>query len=233
MTEHPLNNSKASLWGQYFVDQAIWIEIEKDVKRTRSDLDFFTDAVDPNNRKFKQQLRAQAEHKKADLSGSDRFNYIETHADILAKILFIYAKLNPGIMYVQGMNEILATLYICFHDPSLPHEINQYFESDLFFCFTKLMMDLRDSFLRTMDNENSGINGKVTEFDFLMLQIDPELHQHLSDEGLDPQYYSLRWLMLLLSQEFEIGNVIRLWDPVLADHDKFTFVNFICVAMVV
>ena len=39
--------------------------------------------------------------------------------------------------------------------------------------------------------------------------------------------------MLLLSQEFEINNVIRLWDTVLADHDKFTFVNFICVGMVV
>ena len=160
-------------------------------------------------------------------------NYIETHADILAKILFIYAKLNPGIKYVQGMNEILATLYICFHDTSLPAEINQYFESDLFFCFTKLMADMRDSFLRTMDHESSGINGKVLEFDYLMCMVDPELHAHLSDEGLDPQYYSLRWLMLLLSQEFEMNNVIRLWDTVLADHEKFTFTNFICVGMVV
>ena len=95
------------------------------------------------------------------------------------------------------------------------------------------MTDLRDSFLRTMDHESSGINGKVAEFDYLLLNIDPELHAHLAEEGLDPQYYSLRWLMLLLSQEFEIENVIRLWDPVLADHDKFTFVNFICVGMVV
>lgn len=39
--------------------------------------------------------------------------------------------------------------------------------------------------------------------------------------------------MLLVSQEFEISSVIRLWDTVLADHDKFTFLNFICVAMVV
>lgn len=189
--------------------------------------------MDPTKRKFKEQLRAQAEHKKADLSGKDRFNYIITHADVLAKILFIYAKLNPGIKYVQGMNEILATLYICFYDPSLPQEFSQYFESDLFFCFTRLMTDLRDSFLRTMDHETSGINGKVAEFDFLMMRVDPELHSHLSMEGLDPQYYSLRWLMLLLSQEFEISNVIRLWDTVLADHDKFTFVNFICVGMVV
>ena len=39
--------------------------------------------------------------------------------------------------------------------------------------------------------------------------------------------------MLLLSQEFEINNVIRLWDTLLADHDRFTFCNFICVGIVV
>ena len=143
------------------------------MKRTRSDLDFFTDAVDPSKRKFKEQLRAQAENKRADLCGSDRVNYIETHADVLMKILFIYAKLNPGICYVQGMNEILATLYICFWDATAPPEFQQYFESDLFFCFTRLMSDLRDSFLRTMDHERSGINGKVAEFDYLLMHIDP------------------------------------------------------------
>jgi hypothetical protein len=61
--------------------------------------------------------------KKADLSGFYRTNYIETHADVLSRILFIYAKLNPGVMYVQGMNEILATVYYCFYDPSLPYEL--------------------------------------------------------------------------------------------------------------
>lgn len=38
--------------------------------------------------------------------------------------------------------------------------------------------------------------------------------------------------MLLLAQEFSIHNVIKVWDTVFADHDKFTFLNFICVAMV-
>jgi len=38
--------------------------------------------------------------------------------------------------------------------------------------------------------------------------------------------------MLLLSQEFSIENVIRIWDTLLSDHDRFHFVNYICVAMV-
>jgi hypothetical protein len=36
---------------------------------------------------------------------------VEKHADVIARILFIYAKLNPGVKYVQGMNEVLAPIY--------------------------------------------------------------------------------------------------------------------------
>ena len=100
VNEHPLNISKKSDWGRYFNDLELWNEIEKDVRRTRTDLNFFTDAYDPAKRKFKEQLARQAEFKHADLCGDDRYNYIETHADILSRILFIYAKLNPGVKYV-------------------------------------------------------------------------------------------------------------------------------------
>lgn len=83
-------------------------------------MDFFLMAKDPKFNVNRDQLRKQARTKKADLSGADRLNYIETHADIISKILFIYAKLNRGVKYVQGMNEILATLYFCFYDEKMP-----------------------------------------------------------------------------------------------------------------
>lgn len=38
--------------------------------------------------------------------------------------------------------------------------------------------------------------------------------------------------MLLLSQEYELENVIRLWDTLLADQERFLFLNYVCVAMV-
>lgn len=34
------------------------------------------------------------------MKADDTQNYIETHADVLHRILFIYAKLNPGIKYI-------------------------------------------------------------------------------------------------------------------------------------
>jgi TBC1 domain family member 13 len=38
--------------------------------------------------------------------------------------------------------------------------------------------------------------------------------------------------MLILAQEFSIDNVIVVWDTVLADHQRYSFLNFICIAMV-
>lgn len=115
MFDHPLSVNKDSTWNQYFKDQEIWDEIEKDVKRTRTDISFFYKAVDPtlifNNVEL---LMKQAECKRSELTQEQKENYIETHADVLGRVLFIYAKLNPGVRYVQGMNEVLAVLYYCF-----------------------------------------------------------------------------------------------------------------------
>jgi TBC1 domain family member 13 len=38
--------------------------------------------------------------------------------------------------------------------------------------------------------------------------------------------------MLLMCQEFDMSNVIRLWDTLFADADRFNFLNFVCVAVV-
>jgi len=141
----------------------------------------------------------QAECKKAELSNADREKYIETHADVLWRVLFIYAKLNPGVKYVQGMNEVLAVLYYCFWSFSdfavIPKEN---LECDLFFCFTNLMTEIRDSFIRDLDKEESGITGKVAIFSEILRIIDPEVHQNLEVQGVNHQFYSLRWFMLLM-----------------------------------
>lgn len=44
--DHPLSTAQTSVWNTFFKDQEIWDEIEKDVKRTRSDLHYFTKAID-------------------------------------------------------------------------------------------------------------------------------------------------------------------------------------------
>ena len=85
---------------------------------------------------------------------------MESHADCLARVLFIYAKLNKAINYVQGMNEVIAVLYYCFWKYERGVIGEEYLESDLFQCFSNIMSELKDGFIRHLDNEQTGIFGR-------------------------------------------------------------------------
>ena len=79
--------------------------------------------------------------------------------NILARILFIFGKLNNSLQYVQGMNELLAPLLYVFADAEgqLDQEVSEDVEADTFFAFNVLMSEMRDLFLRQMDNTSMGL----------------------------------------------------------------------------
>lgn len=53
----------------------------------------------------------------------------EAHWEVVQRILFLYAKLNPGQGYVQGMNEIVGPIYyVLASDPEIQNR-------SLFFYF--------------------------------------------------------------------------------------------------
>ena len=63
----------------------------------------------------------------------------------MKRALFVYAKLNPGIKYVQGMNEIYAPIYHQFATDT-DADSAQHAEGDAFFCFVELVSEFRDHF---------------------------------------------------------------------------------------
>ena len=106
--------------------------------------------------------------------------YIESHSDALARILFIYAPLNKGIKYVQGMNEILAVIYYCFWKFGNEAIIStEYLESDVFFCFSNLMSEIKDGFMRDLDKEKNGIDGKCRQLLHVLRLVDKDVYEKL------------------------------------------------------
>lgn len=65
----------------------------------------------------------------------------------MQRALFIYAKLNPGVRYVQGMNELLSPLYYSFRGDTSQA---QHAEADSFFCFVELVSECRDNFTQQL-----------------------------------------------------------------------------------
>ena len=91
---------------EYIAMRNKWSELEKDIRRTRQELDFFHTKTE-ENRKSKYVCLSR--------EFRDQKDEPENHRDVLTRILFVYCMTNPGINYTQGMNEILAIFYYVFY----------------------------------------------------------------------------------------------------------------------
>uniref|UniRef100_A0A0E0CBV3 Rab-GAP TBC domain-containing protein n=1 Tax=Oryza meridionalis TaxID=40149 RepID=A0A0E0CBV3_9ORYZ len=204
--EHPLSLGKTSVWNQFFEYSEIMEQIDRDVKRTHPDMHFFC--------------------------GDSSF--AKSNQESLKNILIIFAKLNAGIRYVQGMNEILAPLFYVFRND--PDDKNANFaEADSFFCFVELLSGFRDNFCQKLDNSAVGIQGTLSKLSQLVAKYDGELQRHLEiTTEVNPQFYAFRWITLLLTQEFNFADIIHIWDTLLSDPDgpQETLLR-ICCAMLI
>ncbi|XP_071948910.1 TBC1 domain family member 13-like [Antedon mediterranea] len=260
-SDHPLNPNPQSEWSQYFKDNEVLLQIDKDTRRLLPDLGFFQratkfpfkDVVDSSSditlRKRVEQSIIKAEDVAKNRLGitnvkaktklpTYEFGYNpledgqEAHWEVVERILFIYAKLNPGQGYVQGMNEIIGPIYYIFAtDPDVQWE--EHAEADTFFCFTNLMSEIRDTFIKTLDHTSVGINAKMK---FVMTQLkkfDLALWLRLNGQNLQAEFFLFRWLTLLLSQEFPLPDLIRIWDSLFADNSRFDFLESVCCAMII
>ena len=232
--DHPLSQAPESRWCSYFKDADLIAQIARDVARTHPGMHFFGGSSGGGEERRKKRSSRRSE---------------------MARALLVFAKLNPGLAYVQGMNEVLAPLY--YHcaleegggeeeegdgeetagteattatehegtnDPlssSLPLQPSlsppSRAEADSFWCLVALMADFRDNFCAELDRSSAGVAGSLARVERALRAADPALAAHVLDRnGVSPHFFAFRWVSLLLTQEFELPDVARLWDYLLA-----------------
>ena len=204
--DHPLATNAGSKWKAFFADAEIREQIDRDVMRTHPDMHFFS---------------------------SPEGEAVENRAQ-MKRALFVYAKLNPGIRYVQGMNEVYAPLYWAFRI-SPDRDSRDHAEADAFFCFMDLLSEFRDNYCKQLDNSEVGIKATLADLSSRLARADKELSRHLELKlQINPQFYAFRWITLLFSQEFHFPDLVRLWDTMLSDEaGRADYVLRICVACLV
>ncbi|KAG0503728.1 hypothetical protein HPP92_003800 [Vanilla planifolia] len=204
--DHPLSLLPTSVWNRFFQEAELIEQIDRDVKRTFPDMEFF--------------------------SGDSC--YAKSNQESLRRILIVFAKLNPEIRYVQGMNEVLAPLFYVFRND--PQEINAaHVEADTFFCFVELLSEFRVNFYKQIDNSVVGIHCTIAKLSLLLKKHDEELWRHLEyTTKVNPQFYAFRWIRLLLAREFDFLDCLNIWDTILSDPEgpQETLLR-ICCAMLI
>jgi hypothetical protein len=238
--DHPLNIGSKSKWKSYFDDLELIEEVDKDVRRTRTHMHFFFMPARTNtNDKLiisNEEITELADKKRNDPSSIQVEKQLqskqtfETNADVMARILFIYAKKHPEVRYVQGMNEILAPIFYAFSNDQNPYFYLN-LEADSYICFENLMSEIKDIFIRSLDNTETGIQTRIKFVNSLLKLMDKELWQHFQDQKVEIQFFTFRWYTVFLTQEFEMPDILRLWDSILSQKDKFEFLNLLCLSI--
>ena len=68
-------------------------------------------------------------------------------------------------------------------------------EADCFFCFTNLMSDIRDFFIKTLDDSSTGIQAMMVRLQTKIGEVDPEVEKLLSKQGIKMQYFAFRFFL--------------------------------------
>lgn len=214
-------------------------EIERDLDRTQMIFPSFFQPTDDSIKYTEEEIKATKEQRKKfnlyDTKDYYQTGQIETHADVIARLLFYYSNYYPDVYYIQGMNEIIAPIYYCYTSDKLyfsKTEIDIDIEADTFWSFFELMEQLRHVFIRDEDNNSNGVTAKANNLSKMLEIIDKELSLYLASIKVQFSFFSFRWFILLFAQDFTLDNVMKLWDLFFIQTNKYYFVYYFAIALI-
>lgn len=236
MKDAPLTNKNNSFWANFYKDKDLYENIKKDILRTKSNMSFvsmpsFTNKNIPTKEEVIQAVIDLHDNMGISQKISKNKSF-ETNAEVMNRILFIYAKIHKDVEYVQGMNDLLAPIYYCFSIDNDPETIN-YVEADSYITFEKLMDIIKLIFIRAKDNEQGGVNIRLKDIENLLKTIDYQLYLHLQNNKVKIEFYAFRWMTLFFTQDFEMPDILRLWDSILCDPEIFEFLYLLVLAPII
>ena len=188
-------------------DLKILMQINKDLPRTRTEINFFNE--------------------------KSKFNKDETNYDILRRILFIFAKRNQELGYVQGMNEIVAIIYYIYSMDENVY-IKPFIESETFYSFEILLQEIKPIFM--MQNVNYSqlfITMQIKQINDILKETAPDLLNYFNQINLVMDVFLMRWLIVLFAQEFTFEGAISFWDRLFTQKNKMKFICYISAAILV
>ena len=226
---------KKELEKKEYTSKDILEQIIKDVYRTNTQFSFFFQPTDKNKNFNKEEiLNIYNKRKNWDFSNIEEvYKYDnfenETHTDVLKRILFTYSSILQDVSYHQGMNEILAPIYYTFsYDKLYLEENEEDIEADSFWSFYFLLNGIKNNF----EENQEGLFYKSEILNECLKIVDEDIYNKLLEKNIKCEFFCLRWFVVLFGQDFDMGDVIRIWDFVFSCENKNYLLFYVCLAVI-
>ena len=91
-------------------------------------------------------------------------------------------------------------------------------EADVFWCLSKLIDDVQDNYT----DMQPGVHKIINKMKKLIEQADPDVLKYLDSLDINFMDFAYRWVSCYLTREFDIYQIVRLWDTYLSEEDGFS-----------
>ena len=142
------------------------------------------------------------------------------HIRRLERILYTFAIANKGLGYMQGFNELVVPFYWTLTKASVIFQGDLDLIEALSFEFFKTLLNetTLNEFYTTKDN-SSIILHRLQDFTQLLHYHFPEAETIITSLNIHPLLYCFRWFNLLFSQEYDLPDLVLIWDSLMAHFD--------------
>lgn len=224
---NPLSNSRQSIWSSVFADQELVDTIKLDLKRTHPDHEFFI--TDSCQQSMLNVLFVWC-RLHPDLSYRQGMNEL---CAILLYIFTIEYRKHPirvlcDLAHVEDDTfasfERLMILMKPLFDSSSPQSSQPQQQNPALRKFSTVPFTTSSSLSSTASTPRDPLIVRISNFiqNDLLTHIDPALAAHLSNFGIQPTVYLLRWVRVLFSRELSVlpadddpsdfGPLCPIWD---------------------
>ncbi|EAY15428.1 TBC1 domain protein, putative [Trichomonas vaginalis G3] len=145
------------------------------------------------------------------------------HIRRVERALYVFGKLNAGLAYIQGFNEIICPLYYVFSSAA------DFFDNDyskveamVFFMFQQLFSVTQLGDLYITKDHSSFILAKMAKFMNVLSKHHSYAASIIIKVNIPPINFALRWLNILFAQDYALNKLVLIWDSLFAH-----FYNFI------
>lgn len=180
--------------------------------------------------------------------------------NMLTRILFVWAFKHPASGYVQGINDLAATFINVFfseeidkikretegrksEDINITH--NAYdikledldllnedqihnIEADTFWCLENFLETLQENYTE----HQPGVHKIIARVEQIIMKKDRELMDFLEVADYVPSKFVYRWVNNIFSREFNVQQLIMIWDKILAEEEDIaTYLPYVCAAL--
>jgi hypothetical protein len=135
----------------------------------------------------------------------------------IERMLYVFASVCTTFNYLQGFNELICVAY-CALAQAIPYfrDDDDEVEALTFFLFQEFFAVTKIQELFNTSDGSASIHLRLGMFMQLLKSHLPNAAAVIEHHKIHPLFFCFRWLPLLFAQDYEMPNLVLIWDALFA-----------------